>query len=129
MVDEEGLQRLAEVVDEMKAVDDLHGAGRSPANAVGVQIAAIATDHGDRRVLGEPSGDHRRRALWSRSTTRCVTRSTRMVPYQWPLRYAHSSTARACRAGVRGPRAARTSRMRVADGWGAAGGRRAGRPR
>ena len=54
MVNEEGLQRLAEVVDQMTAVDDLHGLRGPPANAVGVQVAAIAADDGDRRMLGEP---------------------------------------------------------------------------
>ena len=49
----------------------------------------------------------------SRSTTRCVARSTRMVPYRWPRRQAHSSTPTARRAGMCGVGAARTSRSRV----------------
>jgi hypothetical protein len=56
MVDQECLQCLAEVVDQMKAVDDLQGSGRAPANAVGVELAAIAADDGDARMRGEPGG-------------------------------------------------------------------------
>ena len=62
-VDKEGFQGLAEVLDEVKAIDHLCGCRRAPANAVGVEVAPIATDHGDRRMLGEPSRDRRRRAI------------------------------------------------------------------
>jgi hypothetical protein len=48
----------------MKAIDDLHRLGRPLANAIRRERTPIATDHGDRRVPGEPSGDYRRRALW-----------------------------------------------------------------
>jgi hypothetical protein len=41
----------------MKPVDDLHGRRRPPANAVGVEVAAITTDDGDRRMLGQPCRD------------------------------------------------------------------------
>jgi hypothetical protein len=57
VVDEERFQRLAEVLDQVKAIDHLHGLRGPPANAVGVQVAAIAADDGDRRMLGEP-GHH-----------------------------------------------------------------------
>jgi hypothetical protein len=53
VVDEEGFQGLAEVLDEMEAIDHLYGLGRAPANAVGVEVAPFATDHGDRRILGQ----------------------------------------------------------------------------
>ncbi len=45
---------LAEVVDEMKTIDDLHRVGGSLADAIRIQGAAIATDDGDRRMLHEP---------------------------------------------------------------------------
>jgi hypothetical protein len=54
VVDQEGFQRLAEVMDEMKSLDDLHGVGCPPANALGVQVTAIATDDSDRRMPGHP---------------------------------------------------------------------------
>ena len=54
MVDEESFQRLAEVLHEMKPVHHLHRLGCPPANAVGVEIAPIPTDHGDRRMLSQP---------------------------------------------------------------------------
>ena len=63
MVEQEGFQGLAEVLDEMKPVDDLHRLGRPPANAVGVEVAAITTDDGDRRMLGQPGGDTGGRAV------------------------------------------------------------------
>ena len=40
VVDQEGFQRLAEVLDEMKPIDDLHRVGCPPANAVGIQVDA-----------------------------------------------------------------------------------------
>ena len=63
MVDQEGFQRLAEVLDQMKPIDHLHGVGCPPANAVGVEVAPIATDDGDRRMLGEPGRDGGGRAV------------------------------------------------------------------
>jgi hypothetical protein len=51
VIDQEAFQGLAEVVDEMKAVDHLYRLGGSLANAVGVQVAAIAADDGARRML------------------------------------------------------------------------------
>jgi hypothetical protein len=55
--DQEALQRLAEVVDEMKAIDHLHRLWRPPANAVGVELTTITADHGDRRMLRQPGRD------------------------------------------------------------------------
>ena len=52
LVDQEGFHGLAEILDEMKAVDNLHRLGCPLANAVGVQVTAVATDHGNRRMLG-----------------------------------------------------------------------------
>jgi hypothetical protein len=54
VVEQEGFQDLTEVVDERKPVDDLHGLRCAPANAIGVEVAAIATDDGDRRMLAQP---------------------------------------------------------------------------
>jgi hypothetical protein len=62
VIAQEGFDRLAKVLDRMKAVHDLHGVWRSSANALGVQVAPITTDDGDRRMFGEPSRDRRRRA-------------------------------------------------------------------
>ena len=45
------------VVDEMKAIDHLHRLGCPPANTVGVELAPITTDDGDRRMLGQPGRD------------------------------------------------------------------------
>ena len=47
----------------MKPIDHLHGLGRAPANAVGVEVAPITTDHGDRRMLGQPGRDAGGRAV------------------------------------------------------------------
>jgi hypothetical protein len=47
----------------VEAIDHLHRLGCPPANAVGVEVTAIATDRGDRRVPGEPGGDAGRRAV------------------------------------------------------------------
>jgi hypothetical protein len=63
VVDQDGLQGLAEVLDQMKAVNDLHGPGRAPANAVGIEVTPIAADHGDRRMRGKPGCDAGSRAI------------------------------------------------------------------
>jgi hypothetical protein len=54
MVDQEGFQRLAEVMDEMKPLDDLHGVGCPPANALGVQITPIAAHDRNEWILDQP---------------------------------------------------------------------------
>jgi hypothetical protein len=54
VIEQEGFQDLTEVLDEVEAVDHLHGRRRPPADAVGVEVAAIPTDDGDRRVLAQP---------------------------------------------------------------------------
>ena len=54
VVEQKGFQGLAEVLDEMEAIDDLHRLGGPPANAVGVEVTAITADDGDRRMLGQP---------------------------------------------------------------------------
>jgi hypothetical protein len=53
-VDQVGFQGLAEVLDEMKPVNHLDSVGPSAADAIRIQVTAIATDDGDRRMLGEP---------------------------------------------------------------------------
>ena len=63
VVEQEGFQGLAEVVDEMKAVDDLHRLGCPPANAIRIEVTAITTDDGDRRMLGQPGRDAGGRAV------------------------------------------------------------------
>jgi hypothetical protein len=63
VVEEEGFQGLAEVLDEMEAVDDLHRLGRPPADAVGVEVAPITADHGDGGMLGQPGRDAGGRAV------------------------------------------------------------------
>jgi hypothetical protein len=47
----------------MKAVDDLHRLGRSLANTLGVQVTAVATNHGNRWMLGQPDGHGGGRAI------------------------------------------------------------------
>jgi hypothetical protein len=63
VVDQQGFQRLAEVLDQVKPVHHLRGLGRPPANTVGVELAPVATDDGDRRMLGQPDGDGGSRAV------------------------------------------------------------------
>jgi hypothetical protein len=63
VVAQEDFQGLAEVLDEMEAIDHLYGLGRAPANAIGVEVAPITTDHADRRILGQPGRDTRGRAV------------------------------------------------------------------
>jgi hypothetical protein len=63
VVGQEGLQGLAEVVDEMEPIDHLHGIGRASANAIRVQIAPITADDRHRRMLGEPGRDAGGRAV------------------------------------------------------------------
>jgi hypothetical protein len=62
-VQQEGFQRLAEVLDEVEAIDHLHRLGCPPANPVGVEVAVIATDDGDRGMLGQPGCHSRSRAV------------------------------------------------------------------
>ena len=61
MVQQESFQRLAEVLDEVEAIDHLHRLGCPSANAIGVEVTAITTADGDRRMLGQPGGDAGRR--------------------------------------------------------------------
>jgi hypothetical protein len=63
VVEEEGFQGLAEVLDEMEAIDHLYSRRRAPANAVSVQVAPIAADHGDRPMLCQPGRDAGGRAV------------------------------------------------------------------
>jgi hypothetical protein len=55
--DQEDLNGFAEVLHEMKAIDDLHRVGGPLANAVRIEGAPIPTDHGDRGMLGQPGRD------------------------------------------------------------------------
>ena len=105
VVEQEGFQDLTEVLDEMEAIDHLHGLGCPPANAVGIEVTPIAADHADRRML-RPTTPRRSRPSGPAAGPRRdeSTRSTRMVPYRCPRRQAHSSTPTACRAGVGGHR-------------------------
>ena len=63
MVDQQGFQGLAEVLDQMKPIDHLHRLGCPPANAVGIEVTPIAADDGDRRMLGQPGRHGRGRAV------------------------------------------------------------------
>jgi hypothetical protein len=60
---EEGLDRFAEVFDQMKAIHDLDGLRCPTANALGVESTPVPTDHGDGGILREPGSDALRRAL------------------------------------------------------------------
>jgi hypothetical protein len=64
MVQQGRSQCPAEVLDEVEAIDHLYRLRRPSANAIGVEVTAIATDDGDRRMLGQPGGDAGRRAVW-----------------------------------------------------------------
>jgi hypothetical protein len=63
VIEQDSFQRLAEVLHEMKPIDHLHRLGGSLANAVGIQVAAIATEDGERRVLREPGRERGGRAV------------------------------------------------------------------
>jgi hypothetical protein len=52
--DQEGFDGFAEILHEMKAIDDLHRVGCPLANAVRIQGTPIPTNHGDRGMLGQP---------------------------------------------------------------------------
>ncbi len=47
----------------MKAIDHLHRVRGALADTVRIQGTAIAADHGDRRMLGQPRRDGRGRAI------------------------------------------------------------------
>jgi hypothetical protein len=51
------------LVHQMNAINNQHRVGGPLANTIRIQGTAIATDHGDRRMLGELGGDGCRRAL------------------------------------------------------------------
>jgi hypothetical protein len=57
LVEQELLERLAEIVQQVPAVDDLPGGGCPARRRVGVEAAAIACDRGDAGVLLEPGRD------------------------------------------------------------------------
>jgi hypothetical protein len=63
VVQREGFPRLAEVVDERKPIDDLRRVRCSPAHALSVQVAPLATADRERRGRGQPPRDRRRRAI------------------------------------------------------------------
>jgi hypothetical protein len=65
VVDQEGLQGLAEVLHQRQPLDHGYGVGGPPAQALGVAVAPIATDDRDRRMLGEPGRDAGGRAVRS----------------------------------------------------------------
>jgi hypothetical protein len=62
VVQREGFPRLAEVVDERKPIDDLRRVRCSPAHALSVQVAPLATADLERRGRGQLPHGRRRRA-------------------------------------------------------------------
>ncbi len=58
MVAQEGFHGLAEILDEVKSIDDLHRVRCPPANAVRIEITPIAADDDDRRMLRQPGRHH-----------------------------------------------------------------------
>jgi hypothetical protein len=58
VVDQDGFQGLAEVMDEMKPIDHLHSIGQPAVAAVRIQVTPIAANHRHRGMLGQP-GRHR----------------------------------------------------------------------
>jgi hypothetical protein len=52
------------ISDRMKTVHGLHRIRCTMPNAVGVQGTSIATDDGDRRMLGQPGRHRRGRVVW-----------------------------------------------------------------
>jgi hypothetical protein len=80
MVAQKRLQRLAEVMDERKPIDDVHRVRCSPANIVGVALAAIMTHRRDGRMLGQPGRQERCRSpAGLRSAEWCCGRMARRV--------------------------------------------------
>jgi hypothetical protein len=63
LVVEEGLDRFAEVFDQMKAIDHLHGLGGPTVNPLGVEGTPVPTHHADRGMLRQPGGHALRGAL------------------------------------------------------------------
>ena len=63
LVLEEAIQRVPEILDEMKPIGDLYGSRSTAGRAVGVEIAAVATDQGDTGMGGEPGRDAVGRAI------------------------------------------------------------------
>jgi len=63
MVAQEGFQGLAEILDEVEALDHLHRLGGPPTNAVRLEVTAITADSRDRRVLSQPGRDTRGRTV------------------------------------------------------------------
>jgi hypothetical protein len=61
--DQEGFDGFAEVLHEMKAIDDLHRLRCTLTNAVRIEGTPIPTDHGDRGMLGKPGRDGGSRAV------------------------------------------------------------------
>jgi len=57
LVEQELLERLAEIVQQVPAVDDLPGGGRAARRRVGVESAPVARDRGDAGMTLEPGGD------------------------------------------------------------------------
>ena len=54
LVMQEGLDGFPQVFDQMKPIHDLDGLRGATANAVRIEGTPIPTDHGHRRMLGEP---------------------------------------------------------------------------
>src|SRR5882724_741422 len=63
LISQEHFHRFAKVFHQMQAIDDLHRLGSPLTNAIRLQRTPIATDHGDRRMLGEPGRHCGGRAL------------------------------------------------------------------
>jgi hypothetical protein len=60
---QERFQRLAEVLDEVKAIDHLDSLGGSLTNAIRIEVTPITADSLDRRMLRQPGRDARGRAV------------------------------------------------------------------
>jgi hypothetical protein len=63
VVVEEGLDRFAQVFDQMKPIHNLDGLRCPTANALGIERTPVPTDDADGRMLREPGRDALRRAL------------------------------------------------------------------
>jgi hypothetical protein len=51
VVDQQGFQRLAEVLDQVQPIHHLHGLGRPPAHTVGVELAPVAAALHNKSIL------------------------------------------------------------------------------
>jgi hypothetical protein len=89
---EEASEHLADVLEQVPAVGHLHGIGRGFGAGPGVGAGVVAADDLDAWVVSQPLIQGRAVTAGQQVDDPATFRSTRMVPWLWPLRMAQSST-------------------------------------